>query len=259
MDIVDIYFRDVRSIQSEDLVLSHLKFAIWVAKKYRGLGVPFEDLIQLANEGLVQAAAEWVEGKASSFAWFARGIMRRSLFREIRSHRYCIRTPELCERVTVSHASDKVMSQVAAADEDDRINTMILYTAMESLSDRHRELIQRILDGETKPQIAASWGVATSNVNSMEKRAIEVLCQILERPNPGLSLCELGVASRIHTKDCGNIRFLEARGERKTLSQWAKDLGVHKDRIRTRLKRGATIEQALFLDAHQRKHKHPAS
>lgn len=49
-------------------------------------------------------------------------------------------------------------------------------------------------------------------------------------------------------EQCNNMRtnrFLVFNGESKTMSQWAESLGVSRDTIRGRLRRGATVEQAL--------------
>ena len=71
-DCIDIYFNDVKreyilhpQYESNDLefteenkdifILNNLKLVVSVAKKYRNLGLPFEDLIQAGNVGLMTA------------------------------------------------------------------------------------------------------------------------------------------------------------------------------------------------------------
>lgn len=46
-------------------------------------------------------------------------------------------------------------------------------------------------------------------------------------------------------QNVGHVKFLEWNGERLTRSQWADRVGLHRETIRSRLKRGWTVERAL--------------
>lgn len=45
--------------------------------------------------------------------------------------------------------------------------------------------------------------------------------------------------------------YLTFNGEKKTITQWARQTGSTQERIRARLKRGYTEEQALYYKKHQ--------
>jgi len=67
----------------ETLILSNLRLVVSVAKKYRGCGLPFLDLIQEGNVGLIRAVekSDWRRGhKFSTYAtWWVRQSITRAL------------------------------------------------------------------------------------------------------------------------------------------------------------------------------------
>lgn len=55
---------------AQKMILSHLRFVVYIAKKYVNYGLPLEDLIQEGNVGLMKAVHRFepVKGKLTSFA-----------------------------------------------------------------------------------------------------------------------------------------------------------------------------------------------
>ncbi|HST59355.1 MAG TPA: sigma-70 family RNA polymerase sigma factor [Longimicrobium sp.] len=89
---LDVYFRDLhryplltveeerelgRAAQAGDaaarerLVTSNLRFAVTIAKKYQGFGLPLEDLISEANQGLMRAAEKFDPERGFRFLSYA--------------------------------------------------------------------------------------------------------------------------------------------------------------------------------------------
>jgi RNA polymerase primary sigma factor len=64
----------------KELIERNLKLVVSVAKKYRGMGLPFEDLIQEGNVGLMRAEEKF-ERLASSYA---DGRLRKSIAHAVR-------------------------------------------------------------------------------------------------------------------------------------------------------------------------------
>jgi len=56
----------------DKLVSSHLRLVIKIAKKFGGTGLPFEDLVQEGNVGLIDAAERFDPGKGrfATYAWW---------------------------------------------------------------------------------------------------------------------------------------------------------------------------------------------
>lgn len=75
------------------LVEHNLRLAISIAKKFRGQGVAFADLIQAANEGLMTAARKFDSSKGCKFSTYATWWTKQSVQREIVNSSRNIRIP----------------------------------------------------------------------------------------------------------------------------------------------------------------------
>src|SRR5262245_26775838 len=61
-----------------DLVLSNLGFVVKIASEYQNLGLPFEDLLNEGNMGLIHAASRYDHRKSIKFITYASWWVRKS-------------------------------------------------------------------------------------------------------------------------------------------------------------------------------------
>lgn len=113
LDSLDIYFKEVKSSDNlsyeqerdltrrirsgdesarEELVVKNLRFVISVAREYRNLGLPLEDLIGCGNLGLMNAIQGFDETKGFKFISYAVFWIRQAILQKLAEER-TVRVP----------------------------------------------------------------------------------------------------------------------------------------------------------------------
>jgi len=76
-----------------ELVESNLSFVVKVATEYRNLGLPFEDLLNEGNIGLIEAAHRYDASKGTKFITYAIWWIRKSILKALSEHSSLVRVP----------------------------------------------------------------------------------------------------------------------------------------------------------------------
>jgi RNA polymerase primary sigma factor len=76
-----------------ELIESNLSFVVKVASEYRNLGLPFEDLLNEGNIGLIEAAHRYDASKGTKFITYAIWWVRKSILKALSEHSNLVRVP----------------------------------------------------------------------------------------------------------------------------------------------------------------------
>jgi len=76
-----------------ELIESNLSFVVKVASEYRNLGMPFEDLLNEGNLGLIEAAHRYDASKGTKFITYAIWWIRKSILKSLSEHSTMVRVP----------------------------------------------------------------------------------------------------------------------------------------------------------------------
>lgn len=166
------------------LVHSHLPFVVKLAREYRHPGVPFEDLINEGNVGLVEAARRFEASRGIRFTTYAAWWIRKYMLKALRER-----------------SDDSIADPGSHSPEQHAVRRDLeqhLERALSSLSARAwRVLRDRFgLDGDrplTLKEVGVREGVSRERVRQIELEALRRLRTVLTRrrclaPPAGLSL-----------------------------------------------------------------------
>jgi RNA polymerase primary sigma factor len=181
----------------EHLITANSRLVISVAKKYMGRGVPFLDLIQEGNIGLIRAAKKFDYRRGHKFSTYATWWIRQAVTRAIADQGRTIRVPvhmvqvarrPLSLETPTDDEEDSVLGdfiqdeEVPAPDETATYNLLRehLDTVLNSLPPREVRILQLrygLLDGQayTLEEVGRKMGVTRERVRQIEAQALSRL------------------------------------------------------------------------------------
>jgi RNA polymerase primary sigma factor len=211
-----------------ELAEGNLRLVVSIAKRYRGRGLPFSDLIQEGNRGLMRAVDKYEHRLGFKFGTYATWWIRQGITRALADHARTVRVP--CHQVGTLAAMERIRGE---------------------LSIQHgRE--------PTVEEIAAALGVTTEETQSLRvvarhpvslheplggdgERALEDFLDDPDATNPGNTVDQHLLRERIgevlrsltpREREVIELRFGLRDGHPRTLEEVARTYGITRERIR---------------------------
>jgi RNA polymerase primary sigma factor len=96
----------------DELITSNQAFVAKIAGAYRNLGLPFEDLMNEGNVGLLEAARRFDPSRGNKFITYAVWWIRRSMLRAVARHATVVRGSDYRNRqANVIHATRRALTR----------------------------------------------------------------------------------------------------------------------------------------------------
>ncbi|MGH9676563.1 MAG: sigma-70 family RNA polymerase sigma factor, partial [Candidatus Acidiferrum sp.] len=228
-----------------ELAEGNLRLVVSIAKRYRSRGLPFSDLIQEGNRGLMRAVDKYEHRLLFKFGTYATWWIRQGITRALADHARTIRVP--CHQVGTLAAVERVRGELCIA--------------------KGRE--------PTVEEIAAVLGVSAEETQSLRivsrhpvslheplggdgERALEDFLDDRGATNPGQQVDQHLLRDRIaevlrsltpREREVIELRFGLRDGQPRTLEEVARAYGITRERIRQIEARGLLkLRQPLRRD-----------
>jgi RNA polymerase primary sigma factor len=211
-----------------ELAEGNLRLVVSIAKRYRGRGLSFADLIQEGNRGLMRAVDKYEHRLGFKFGTYATWWIRQGITRALADHARTVRVP--CHQVGTLAAIDRVRGELSLQHEREptveEIAAALGVTAEETRSlrvvARHPVSLhepiggdgERALEAFLSDPASASPG-QTVDQHLLKERVAEVLRSLAPRE-----------------REVIEMRFGLRDGQPRTLDEVAKTYGITRERIR---------------------------
>ncbi|MCY2939805.1 MAG: sigma-70 family RNA polymerase sigma factor [Planctomycetota bacterium] len=211
-----------------ELAEGNLRLVVSIAKRYRSRGLPFSDLIQEGNRGLMRAVDKYEHRLGYKFGTYATWWIRQGITRALADHARTIRVP--CHQVGTLAAVERVRAELSAREgrepSVEEIAAVLGVSAEETQSlrvvSRHPVSLHEPLGGDGE-------------------RALEDFLDDRSAVNPGHAVDQHLLRDRIsevlrsltpREREVIELRFGLKDGQPRTLEEVARAYGITRERIR---------------------------
>jgi RNA polymerase primary sigma factor len=218
------YYQQAR----RELAEGNLRLVVSIAKRYRGRGLPFSDLIQEGNRGLMRAVDKYEHRLGFKFGTYATWWIRQGITRALADHARTVRVP--CHQVGTLAAIERIRGELSVCNgrepSVEEIAAALGVSAEETQSlrivSRHPVSLHEPLGGDGE-------------------RALEDFLDDPDAINPGKTVDQHLLRERItevlrsltpREREVIELRFGLRDGHPRTLEEVARAYGITRERIR---------------------------
>ena len=173
-------------LEARNTLIEHnLRLVVYIAKKFDNTGVGVEDLISIGTIGLIKAVNTFKLDKNIKLATYASRCIENEILMYLRRNTRLKSEVSLDEPLNVDwDGNELLLSDILGTENDvvsqhieEEVNRKLLYSAMNKLEPRERELMEMrfgLKSGRemTQKEVADRLGISQSYISRPEKRII---------------------------------------------------------------------------------------
>lgn len=220
-----LHFQNAR----RQLAEANLRLVVSIAKRYRSRGLPFSDLIQEGNRGLMRAVDKYEHRLGYKFGTYATWWIRQGITRSLADHSRTIRIP--CHQVGTMAAIERIRAEISiSTGRDPSIEEVAAILGVSAEETKSLRIVSRQPVSLHEPMGGGDGD-----------RAVEDFLNDPSAINPGLLVDQNLLRDRIsevlrsltpREREVIELRFGLKDGQPKTLEEVAKAYGITRERIR---------------------------
>ncbi|MFO0796169.1 MAG: sigma-70 family RNA polymerase sigma factor [Gemmataceae bacterium] len=211
-----------------ELAEANLRLVVSIAKNYRNRGLPFADLIQEGNRGLMRAVDKYEWRLKFKFGTYATWWIRQGITRALHDHARTVRVP--CHQISMMAKIERKRNEMSAATGRDPTNEeLAIALGVKTEETRSLRVVGRHPVSLHEP------------VGGEGERALEDFLSDHQTPTPGEHVDQRLLRDRIgevlrslapREREVIELRFGLKDGTPKTLDEVARLYGITRERIR---------------------------
>jgi RNA polymerase primary sigma factor len=211
-----------------ELAEANLRLVVSIAKRYRSRGLPFADLIQEGNRGLMRAVDKYEHRLGFKFGTYATWWIRQGITRALADHARTVRVP--CHQVGMLAAIERVRGELSVA------------TGREPSVEEISKVLGVKADETRSLRIVGRHPVSLHEpVGGEGERALEDFLSDHGAVNPGQTVDQRLLRERMaevlrslapREREVIELRFGLKDGHPRTLDEVARVYGITRERIR---------------------------
>jgi RNA polymerase primary sigma factor len=217
-------YRKARSALAE----ANLRLVVSIAKRYRGRGLPFADLIQEGNRGLMRAVDKYEHWLGFKFGTYATWWIRQGITRALADHARTVRVP--CHQIGQLARIERVRGEMSVTNgREPTVEEIAAQLGLKADETRSLRVVGRHPVSLHEP------------IGGDGERALEDFLSDTSTPTPGQHVDQRLLRERIvevlkslapREREVIELRFGLKDGQPRTLDEVAKQYGITRERIR---------------------------